>query len=474
MPQNPGPLYEVTYDVDADVISEFDAWLAQHADEMLELPGILRANTYIADEGDSGRPRRVAWYQFESDTDLEQYLEGSAGRMRASAEQRFDGRYRVTRRILHESGLVDGSRKPAEACLNCGATLSGQYCGNCGQRARSRLISIWELLQEAFGDLFEIDSRLWRTLIPLAFRPGMLTRDYLQGRRARFMPPFRTYLVLSLLFFLVAFFDPREELGILFEAEPEAPQQAAPGDRPSAEDVRDEVLGELVAQGVISEDQAGLSQAAREPADVATGETGESAEAGGEPVEKPDTGFNVQIGDGGEVTTSDCEDVEVGEMPQWLASRLTPERLKVVCERIEADNGRMFLGKLLDNVPASLFVLLPLMALILKLLYPLSKRYYVEHLLFVVHFHAFVFLVLTAEILFARIASALHFPGALSGVAISAVSIYIPVYLYKSMRRVYAQGHFFTASKFMVLTLSYFIGLSLMLFLAAVLAAFAI
>jgi len=106
-------------------------------------------------------------------------------------------------------------------CLNCGAELRGQYCGTCGQRARNRLISLWELLTEAFGDLFELDSRLWRTLIPLLVRPGRLTRDYLEGRRARYMPPFRMYLVLSVVFFVVAFFDPKDDLGLLFEPEAE-------------------------------------------------------------------------------------------------------------------------------------------------------------------------------------------------------------------------------------------------------------
>ncbi|NIL93612.1 MAG: DUF3667 domain-containing protein, partial [Woeseiaceae bacterium] len=107
-------------------------------------------------------------------------------------------------------------------CLNCGAYMRGQYCAVCGQRARGRLISLWELITDAFGDLFELDSRLWQTLIPLLVRPGRLTHDYLQGRRARYMPPFRMYLVLSLLFFVVAFFDPREDLGLLFEPDSQA------------------------------------------------------------------------------------------------------------------------------------------------------------------------------------------------------------------------------------------------------------
>ena len=110
-------------------------------------------------------------------------------------------------------------------CLNCGTELRGQYCGHCGQRATSRLISLWELVRDAFGDLFEFDSRLWRTLTPLLIRPGRLTRDYLEGRRARYMPPFRMYLVLSVIFFVVAFFDPREDLSLLFEPEPAAEEQ---------------------------------------------------------------------------------------------------------------------------------------------------------------------------------------------------------------------------------------------------------
>ena len=105
-------------------------------------------------------------------------------------------------------------------CLNCGAELRGQYCAVCGQRASGRLISLWELIRDAFGDLFELDSRLWRTIIPLLIRPGKLTKDYLEGKRARYMPPFRMYLVLSIIFFVIAFFDPRDDLALFYEPAP--------------------------------------------------------------------------------------------------------------------------------------------------------------------------------------------------------------------------------------------------------------
>jgi len=461
MPGNFGPVYEVTHTVDADVVDDFDAWLGRHIEEMLELPGIVRASTFAANDDDDGRPRRVSLYYFDSDADLDNYLAGPAAIMRQSADTAFAGRYEVARRTLHETEVIDGELQAAEPCLNCGTPLSGQYCGECGQRARSRLISIWELLQEAFGDLLELDSRLWRTLIPLAMRPGQLTRDYLEGRRARFMPPFRTYLVLSIVFFLIAFFDPQEEFSILFESQPETPQEPA-ADSSDATQARDEVMNELVEEGILSAEQAGLEQT-----ETGAGEAPDEDDAG-------DGGLNFSIADGKAKTDTNCDEIDVGDVPDWMATRMTPARLKVVCERVTADDGRAFLGKLLDNVPASLFILLPLMALVLKVLYPLSKRYYVEHLLFVVHLHAFVFLILTLEIAFNRIAGLMNLPQAITGMTIFAVSVYMPIYLYKAMRRVYGQGHILTGSKFLVLLFSYITGLSVIFVLAALFAAFSI
>ena len=170
----------------------------------------------------------------------------------------------------------------------------------------------------------------------------------------------------------------------------------------------------------------------------------------------------------------DIDDINEADLPDWLKTRLTPERLKVMCDRVIADDGRAFLNKLLDNVPAALFILLPLMALVLKILYPLSKRYYVEHLLFVVHYHAFVFLILSLQVLFSRLGTVLGVFEPLIDVIVFAVSFYVPVYLYKAQRRVYGQGRFFTILKFLMLTIAYFTGLLIMLAVVGIFAAFSI
>jgi len=458
MSENAGPIYEVTLSVDREIIDELDVWLTDHVEEMLQLPGFVRANIFSAEDDDQGRARRVTHYYLESDADLENYLAGPAEVMRRSANERFAGRFSASRRVLHSADMLDGALKPLESCLNCGTTLSGQYCGSCGQRSRSRLISIWELLRDAFGDLLELDSRVWRTLIPLITRPGKLTRDYLEGRRARYMPPFRTYLVLSIVFFLVAFFDPRQELGILFESGEEVAEVSAE-DAQKAAEVRQEILRGLTEEGIISGDQSDLDES-----------TGEAA------TDEDEGGIRITLDDGDAESEDNCDldDFDESDMPQWLASRLTKERLKIVCERVIADDGKAFLGKLLDNVPAALFILLPLMAFILKLLYPLSKRYYVEHLLFVVHFHAFFFLILILQILFSRLGMLVGLPEPAVDITVFAVSLYVPVYLYKSMRRVYEQRHLASAPKFLLLTLAYFGGFSFILVFAALIAAFSI
>jgi hypothetical protein len=89
-------------------------------------------------------------------------------------------------------------------CLNCGAVLAGRYCANCSQAAGVHVPSTRELLHEALEGLTHSDSRLWRTLYLLWFKPGKLTQEFVAGRRASYLPPFRLYLVLSIIFFLAA------------------------------------------------------------------------------------------------------------------------------------------------------------------------------------------------------------------------------------------------------------------------------
>ncbi len=469
MTSQTGPIYEVTFFMDRDIAGECDLWLEENIRDALRVDGVVDCNTYAKADDAEGRSRRVCLYVLDSDVALDRFLEGFGGNIDNEVESRFGDKVALGARVLREDTREDVSGGSPD-CLNCGAYLRGQYCAVCGQRSRSRLISLWELVRDAFGDLFEIDSRLWQTLVPLLIRPGRLTHDYLQGRRARYMPPFRMYLVLSLLFFVVAFFDPREDLSLLFEPQPEVETESETEGAAGKAEGETEDETESETEGAAGEaDQAKqeiLDELAKEG--IVVGNVPEDFEFEGD-------GFTFKLSDD-EDGPDDCEmdasDVE--DMPAWLQRRLTPERLQRVCERTQIDGGRAFIDKLLDNIPAALIVLLPLMAFVLKALYPLSRRYYVEHLLFFVHFHAFFFLILSLQILFMRLSALLHIPEALAILTVVIASFYVPVYLFVAMRRVYGQGRFVTFIKYIGLVIAYILGFTATMLGALAIAAFSV
>jgi hypothetical protein len=104
------------------------------------------------------------------------------------------------------SELKGGRREPAPGarCANCGVVLQGPFCHGCGQTADNHKRSIFQLTWEAVEDMFHLDGRLSRTLPDLFLRPGRLARDYIEGRLARHVPPFRMFLVALLLFIFAA------------------------------------------------------------------------------------------------------------------------------------------------------------------------------------------------------------------------------------------------------------------------------
>lgn len=105
-------------------------------------------------------------------------------------------------------GFAGAKKKPfthkGEPCKNCGTPLEGWYCYNCGQNADTHHRSILHLIWEAIEGMFHLDGRLANTLPLLFFKPGKLAKDYMEGRIARHVPPFRTFLVALLLFIFAA------------------------------------------------------------------------------------------------------------------------------------------------------------------------------------------------------------------------------------------------------------------------------
>src|SRR5712671_1492082 len=279
---------------------------------------------------------------------------------------------------------------PTVRCDNCGAPVSARYCGACGQRLEPPVHSLWHFFRVASEGLTHADSRLWRTLAALLFRPGYLTAQFLAGRRASYLPPVRLYLVLSVVFFV-------------WVSASQSKLQVVQLDGPQA---------------------AGSAAVAPRAA------------------ERHSTPFNPAL---------------PGESAQ---QRLAPLVSRACRENVQ-DSGRSLREAFLHTLPRAMFVFLPLLAGAMMLMYWRPRHYYVEHLLLFVHNHAFAFVLL----LLASALSALLPP--LAPWVRFALWLYIPWYLYRSMRVVYGQGRWLTVGKLLLLSFFYLLSGALMIGLTA-------
>jgi uncharacterized protein DUF3667 len=109
-------------------------------------------------------------------------------------------------RAKQDVAPVDAAVPAPARCKNCDAVLFGRFCASCSQAADVHVPTTRELAHDLLEGVTHSDSRLWRTLTTLWFKPGKLSEEFVAGRRVAYLPPFRLYLVLSILFFLMASF----------------------------------------------------------------------------------------------------------------------------------------------------------------------------------------------------------------------------------------------------------------------------
>ena len=116
--------------------------------------------------------------------------------------------------------------KPEPACLNCGETLLGEFCWRCGQEAADFHRPLRSLAADFLDNVLSLDTRLLRTIRPLLFEPGRLTREYLAGRRAPYVRPLKLYLLAALLSFGVLAIWPESAVRVVVKDDTQAEEKA--------------------------------------------------------------------------------------------------------------------------------------------------------------------------------------------------------------------------------------------------------
>ena len=459
-------VYEVNLEADAAIEAPFDTWLRDHIADVLQFPGFLSAEVLADTSTVQGRIRRTVHYRLRDQAALDDYLRDHASHMHATGITRFGEQASERPRSMAQREEFIRGKVSTENCLNCGEVLTGQHCSHCGQRATVKVLSLWGMTRDLLGDITNFDSRLWRTLVPLAFRPGVLTQDYLRGRRASYTPPFRMYLILSVAFFLLATLggNPGSDLTFNVDEKGGANLQINPGG----------------GEGAAGKDAAPATKAGTTPGNVAAPPPRElSAEEKAliDTLVKriPDKDDRVRARVEMETKLASASPEDLAAVRKVLNDPCGSDSLKVdigmlgkdyeprlrdACRKIWTDTPT-FGRALFENIPKMMFVFLPLIAAVIYALYLGSGRYYVEHLLFVVHYHAFFFLGGLVILLVERLATwtkdttAGAAFGAIGGFLIFLFAVYVPYYLYRAMRRVYGQGRIVTLVKYAILGVAY-------------------
>ena len=347
-----------------------------------------------------------------------------------------------------EKNLTLAAKKLAGSvrCLNCGTELKGPFCYFCGQPDKNFMRFFPALLRDLLDDLLDLDSRFMRTLKPLMLKPGRLTRDYMDGRRFRYTPPMRLYIFSSIAFFLLAALLSSNAIITTTNGETGEDNniiQFTPDSKSQDVDSLQERLETLPL------DESQKDEIKQAVAEATSGKSNE------QPFDTDDISFNDEPWD------RETNPVAIKWLPDWLNDRINDEieGSPKKAEQINA-NPNLIVDKVFDILPATMFVLLPVVALIFKFWYLFAKRFYVEHLIFSLHNHAFIFISLIV-LLLAREGTDLFNELGHSGVVtacewlIAAISVWIPLYLLISLRVMYQQNWFLTIGKFIVIGVSY-------------------
>ena len=353
-------------------------------------------------------------------------------------------------------------REPITHCENCKAQLQGHWCAKCGQPAIDYRRSFRHVLADLLNEFLNWDSKFFATIALLLVRPWKLTNEFLAGHRVRYVHPLRLYLLASILFFFAATYgiksahlqpidlspSTRAEIRneLLHENVPlevrEKIEQAL-GGKPVSPEKRAALEEQLKNESLPKEARDAIQQRLEygDPAPLDARAKLEDTLKGLPPDVRTKVEESLKKAQDKAVIFQADKEEKDNDMPKWLEKRAREKFGE------HGTNIQLFLVTLMSNLPYMMLACIPLFACVLKLLYVRRRIFYIDHLVYALHIHAFAYvgiiLIVLATIGLNRVA-----PSAIAGWIIALLWIAFTVLIFLSIRRVYRQGWFFTIFKF--------------------------
>jgi len=394
------------------------------------------------------------------------------------------------------------NRRKSDTCLNCKFSLRPEdnFCPNCGQENNTNKIPVRHLIFEVFEDFFHFDAKIWNTLKASFSKPGQITIDFLEGKRARYIPPVKFYVFVSFIFFLllgklsdhaidtdsksIVSINESEDITLnelqgnkrIYHSKDSNDIRLIEFDYTSKDSLRKELKKlkespDSVLMKLLEEEDIDTSIVTRKRLREALALIPSNAPA----LDSVKPKYSVY----GKVEFTTKEEYEQfkqnihnysdeqvdslliskNESPNWLNRQMVKKMGKYNFKN--KDDIKDITHAIIKSISFTMFIMMPLTAILLLLIF-YRKKYYYEHLIFSIHIHT-IFFIIFSVILTVQIFISDSFGGKLWGWAILACLIY----LVSSLKNNYKQSWGKTIAKFLLMSIPYFL-ISLILTILAV------
>lgn len=304
-------------------------------------------------------------------------------------------------------------------CLNCGNTVEKRYCTHCGQENVESRQSAGHLFFHFFEDLTHYEGKFWSSMRLLIFHPGVLSREYLDGRRNRYLVPVRMYIFVSFISFVIlGLLPPTEKL--TEENRPPYPKGTGPA-----------YTGDFALQ--FEDGNLFYLITPREYRSLAHYDSVKKSLPEAERPDVYDDFFNERM---------------------IYLSKFTP-----------LENGDRFIASIGKSIPKALFLVMPLFALVIYFFHSRKKWLYFDHGIFTLHFFSFTLLFITVLSILRVIAFKINegvFDLYMYAMAIG-ITLGLPLYFIAAHRRMYGEKWVISILKSVLI---YAINLSIITFMA--------
>ena len=313
-------------------------------------------------------------------------------------------------------------------CQNCGYEFRGHFCPDCGQEVAEFNRPFGFILYDFMGNFFAFDTRLFKTFKYLLSYPGFLTKEFFQGKRTRYSPPFRIFVFLSFVLFLLLSF--LTDIGLDSELKINGDISAGKSQKAVKQLSQNTIslvpeIEKIQLDSIYNEIIKSDSLAGNINLDLSTIFTGKG-------------NLRSKLNQTADILEKSLPNEEDPRERQRIQEYIT------MCRTPE-----ILISAILKYLSWASFLMLPVFALILKIFYFRRKKFYIQHLIFSIHLHSFVFIILIIVTLLRLIFKSV--PDFINLVFFAS----FPVYLLIAMRNFYTQSWPKTAFKLVGIGLIY-------------------